>query len=143
MEQSKKYLKITSIFVLLYAAFTLIYVVAELIFGEFTNDETVTEGTVMAAKILLLVITFVMLLPQAYIGIKGLRIAKNPDSSKGHIIWAIILLVFAILSCIEPISNIIKQSGVGENVTSLGNCLVEVALYFEYIKYARDVSKSE
>ena len=144
MEQMRKNLKIESFVVLLFAALNFFYLLSQIIFEDFNNGELpagTDENTVLITKIVIMVVSFVMLLPQIYVGVKGLKIAKNPDSSKAHIIWAIILLVMTILSAISPISNIIKQESVSDNVSRVLGLLVEVMIFFDYIRYARAIAK--
>ena len=89
-----------------------------------------------------MVVSLVCLLPQVYIGIKGLKIAKNPDSSKGHIVWGIILLAFAIIGMVSPLVAVIKQDEVFENASALLSILIEVAFFYDYVKCARVVAKA-
>ena len=140
MEQTRKQLKITSIVVLIFAGLTLLNLLSEIWFGELNRVEGASESILLIAKIFLLVVSLIMLLPQIYIGIKGLRMAKCPNSSKGHIIWAIILFVFSVLGLVEPVVSLFNHGGIYENISNLFGVLVEVILYFEYIKYARAVS---
>lgn len=144
MEQSKKNLRVSSIVVLVFAGLTLLQIVSELLLGEL-NEATIPEGApdniLLITKIILLAVTVALLLPQIYIGCKGLRVAKNPDSSKAHIVWAVILLVFSVLGLISPVVNMIEQGGIYENTATLLSVLLEVVIYFEYIKYAKEVSK--
>ena len=98
MEQSRKNLKLSSIIVLILSVFYAIQLVCELMFGEI-NNATIPEGApdniLLITKIVLASIAGLLLIPNIYIGVKGLKVAKNPDSSKAHIVWAIILLVFS------------------------------------------------
>ena len=138
MEQAKKSLKITSILVLALAGVSLLEVVTELLFGELNSAEGYDAGIVMATKIILLVVSLVTMIPQIYIGVKGLRIAKKPDASKAHIIWAMILFVISALSLISPVITMVKQ-GSFSDFSSLLSLLVDVMIYFEYVMYARQV----
>jgi hypothetical protein len=81
-------------------------------------------------------------LPSIYIGIKGWRIAKKPNSSKGHIVWAIILLVFAALSLISPVVDFINNGFKHGNISEFLSIAVEATVFFEYIKYAIAVRKA-
>ena len=80
-------------------------------------------------------------MPQLYVGLKGLKMAKYPNSSRGHIIWAMILLVFAVLGSISPIKNLISGTNARENFGTVTTCLVEISIYFEYIRYAKAVAE--
>ena len=145
MEQSRKNLKLSAIAVLAWAGATLIGLISELLYGEI-NSAAIPEGApdniLLITKIFLVSISLLLLLPQVYVGIKGLRIAKNPNSSKGHIVWAVILLVFAVLGIIDPIVNLAKSGDTFNDIRSLSSIVLEIVIYFEYIKYAREIRKS-
>ena len=145
MEQSRKHLKITSIIILIFAGLTLVNLFVELFWGGMFDNVTIPDGSpeniVQITQIVLLVFTVICLLPQVYIGIKGLLIAKKPNSSKGHIVWAIILFVLVILSLISPISAIINKKDIWDNVNSIASIALEAVILFDYIRYARAVSR--
>ena len=144
MEQTRKNLKTSSWVVLIFAALSLLQIIGELLWGELNSAQIpagAPENTLQITKIFLLVITVLLLLPKVYVGVKGLRVAKKPNTSKGHIIWAGIILVFAVLDLIDPVVAIVKSGNVREHISALASILLEVAIYGEYIKYARDVAK--
>ena len=144
MENSRKYLRLYSIFILIFAVYTLITLAVEVLFEAFDNveiPEGAPENVVLIAQIVILSISFILLLPQLYVGLKGLKMAKYPNSSRGHIIWAMILLVFAVLGSISPIKNLISGTNARENFGTVTTCLVEISIYFEYIRYAKAVAE--
>ena len=146
MEQARKNLKNMSIVVLLLAAATLVQIGTELMLGELNSVEIPAgspDNILLITKIRLLSISFVLLLPQLYIGIKGLKEAKSPTDSKGHIVWGMILFVLTLVGLISPAVAIIKREAVLENVSSLCSILVEVVVFFDYIKYARLVAQTK
>jgi hypothetical protein len=144
MEQLKKRLKIDSILVLALAATTLINVVAELLLWN-TEDFVLPDGSpdniLLITQILVLAISALILLPQVYIGIKGLCIVKKPNASRGHIVWATILLVFAAISALSPVLNIITMSDVGGNASLLLSTAVDIIIYWDYVKHAKAIAK--
>lgn len=145
MKKIKQDLKITSIIVLVLAACTLVNMVAELIWGDINRaviPNDAPENILQITKIFLVVLTVLLILPQIYIGIKGLKIARKPDSSKGHIVWAIILFVFAIIGLISPVSGIISTGKVMDYLGAIFSFLLEIVIYFEYIVYAKAISKA-
>ena len=145
MEHARKNLKISSIVVLIFTGLSLINIVFELLLGDLNNAELLTgspENILLITKILLLAVAVLLLLPQLYIGFKGLKVAKSPNHSRGHIIWARILLVLALASLISPIVAILNQGSLMENVSSILSILVEVIVYFEYVKYAKELSRT-
>ena len=141
MEQTRKNLKTTSILVLLFAVLDLVRVIVSLIFDGFGSAEGATDGAVLVANIIVLSVTGICLIPQVYIGLKGIKVANAPDSSKAHIIWAMILFVITVLSLISPIIGLIKKDAGSDNVGTLLALLLEGVIYFEYVKYARDIAK--
>ena len=100
MEKARTSLKFSSLSVLALAVISLVNIVVGLMSSEFNSAELPAgspENILTITKIIILVVTLVLLIPRVYVGFKGLKIAKNPDSSKGHIIWAVILLVFSMM----------------------------------------------
>ena len=145
MEQTRKYLKLSSIAVLALAFFTLLQIVSELFYGDLNNaaiPEGAPENILLITKIVLFSVALLLTLPSIYIGIKGLRIAKKPNSSKGHIVWAIILLVFASLSLIEQGVGFIHNGFNFENISAFCIIVVEVTVFVEYIRFAIAVKKT-
>ena len=142
MEQARKHLKFSSLAILTLAGLSLINIVSELLVGELKIPAGSPDGILLVTKIILTVVSLVCLLPQAYIGIKGLKVAKKADSSKAHIVWGIILLVCAITGMISPLVAVIKQDEVFENASALLSILIEVAFLYDYVKYARVVAKA-
>ena len=145
MEQTRRNLKLTSIAVLALAGFSFIQIVSELLFGEINNvaiPEGAPENILRITKIFLFSLSLLITLPNIYIGIKGLRIAKNPNPSKGHIVWGIILFVFASLSLIGTVVDCISSGFQYEGITAFSSILVEAAVLFEYVQYAIAVRKT-
>lgn len=145
MEQSRKQLKLTSIVVLVLAGFSMLQIVGELLFGELSNPaipEGAPDNILLITKIFLFSLALLLALPSVYIGIKGLRIAKKPNASWGHIVWAIILLVLAVLSLISPIVGFIKSGFEYESISSFLSIVIEITVFFEYIQYAIAVRKA-
>ena len=141
---SRKGLKISSIVVLIFAVVSVLNIVSELLFGDLNNAEIPAgspDNILLITKIILLAVSFVLLLPQIYIGLKGLKLAKYPDSSRLHIVIGIILLVLTAVDLISPMISVIKMESVFQNVSELCGVIVEVMVYYEYVKYARAVSQ--
>ena len=144
MEQARKNLKYSSFFVLFFAVLSLINLIAALAFGPLNQAEIpagAPENTLAITKIFLLVISLLMLAPNIYVGVKGLRVAKNPNTSKGHIIWACILFVFSVLALVDPVVACLKDGAWGENVGALLNIGLDLIIYYEFIVQAKTVAK--
>ena len=146
MTESRKQLKIASYILIILAVCTIIELIAALSFGEINSiaiPEGAPENTILIAKIFIIVVSALLLIPQFYIGIKGIRIAKKTTQSKAHIYWAIALLAINVVSLIDPIVGIINQTSTRDNVSSLLSLLLETIILFDYIKYARAVAKGK
>lgn len=149
MEQSRKNLKNVSVIVLALAALSLIDILYGLFFGDMNgelNNATVPEGAsgnvILITQIFILVVSVLMLLPQAYIGIKGLKIAKEPDSSIGHIIWGVISVAFTVAGLLSPLAALLQGDGNAfGNVADFLSISVDVAVLVGYVKFAIEVRK--
>lgn len=136
-----------SIIVLALAGLSLLNILFELFFGELNEafkNATIPEGSpdnvVLIAQIFILVVSVLLLLPQAYIGIKGIKVAQKPVASSGHIVWGIILIVFTAIGLLSPFLALIKGEGkVFENISELCSVAVDVFILVEYVRYARAV----
>ena len=142
--EKRKHLKWSSVAILAFVGFTLLELVAEIFLGEL-NNVAVPEGApanvLLITKIILLCVSALFTLPGIYVGLKGLKIAKNPDSSKGHIVWAKILLAIAVLSLAAPVFGFISKADGVETLGGLFSILLEIVIYFDYIKHATAVAK--
>ncbi len=144
MKETRKKLKNFAVIALALAVLSLINVLFELFFGEFNsalNNAIVPDGApgniVLIAKVFVLVVSLFIILPQIYIGVKGIRIAKDPDSSISHIVWGIILVIFTASSLISPFLSIIRgDANVLANASQLLSVGVDVFVLVEYVKYA-------
>ena len=146
MSKSRNNLKIISIVVLILAAISLVNIASELIFGALNEAELpdgAPDNTLLITKIFVAVVSAIMLAPHVYVGIKGLKVANKPDSSKAHIVWAIILLAFAAYCLISPIASIIVLEDVLANIFSVISIAIEVLVFALYLKLAFAVSKGK
>ena len=144
MEKNRKGLKITSIILLIFAGSSILNILGEMFFGEINNIAVPDGGSVnilLITKLIILAVSALLLWPQVYIGIKGLRVAKAPNASKGHIFWAIALFIFSVLGLISPTLELLREIDVYQNVGAILSILVEACLYFEYIRFAKAIAK--
>lgn len=142
--EKRKHLKWSSVAILAFAVFALLELVSEILLGELNNVE-IPEGApsnvLLITKIILLCISVLFTLPSLYVGFKGLKMAKTPDNSKGHIVWAKILFVLAVLSLAAPVFGFINKADGVETFGGLFSILFEIVIYFDYIKHATAVAK--
>ena len=132
-----------SVFILILAVYTVINVVCEVFLGGMFDNVTIPDGApenvVNIAQNFILVVTVLMILPQIYVGIKGIIVARKPNSSKGHIIWACVLLVFVLIGVVSELINIISSGAFEGRLFGLLDSALEAVFYFEFIMYARRV----
>ena len=114
METSRKNLKSMSLLVLVLAALALARNIMAVVSTGFKVDnipEGMTEAFVKATMIGAFIGSIILLIPQIYVGIKGLKIANNPEiSSKGCIIVAKVLLVLAIIATVFSVADLAKAA---------------------------------
>ena len=143
MEKAKRNLKEISIVLLILVGLSLVRMIVEVALGGLMVQELpegVTEELMQAALIIVFVIGLLILLPQIYVGIKGIKESKKPTSSRAHIVWAKIIFVLSIIALISPISSLIQGADIVDNVLTLVDILLDVVLYFLFIIYANKVS---
>ena len=146
MNKNRKTLKEYSVIILIFAALSLIRMIVDVcVHGfDFTglNVEGVTEEFVKVAVIISFVLALVLLIPDVYVGVKGIKEANAPTGARAHIVWA---LVLAILSAIATVSAIIDVAS-DFNASKLIECLdvaVDTALFFAYYVTARKVKNEK
>ena len=101
-----------------------------------------TEGLVLATMITMYVVAFLLMIPQICVGLKGLKVAKEPDSSKGHIVWAIILLVFAAMGLVSSVSGLIQTGDVMGNIFKIVDGVLDVIAFLMFTVAAVNLSKA-
>ena len=138
MEKSRRSLKFMSEIILICLTFSFLRSILEVFLTKVDNDNIPTQFLIIA-KIMLCVIYAVLYLPQVYIGVKGIKVAKNPDSSKAHIVWAVIFIIFAVFAAISAVSGLIKAEDVTGNIFGLIDAVIDLGLYFFNVKFAKQV----
>ena len=138
MENSKRNLKFISEIILICLAFSFIRTILEVLLVK-VDIENIPTQFLIIAKIMLCVIYALLYAPQVYIGVKGIKVANAPDASKAHIVWAVIFLIFAVLSIISSVSGLIKAEDVTGNIFVLIDATIDFVLYILYVKFAKQV----
>ena len=144
MNNSRRHLKEASFLVLIFTALSFIRMAIQCFVVGFEVDPAevgASHELVVVMMVVMFVISMVLLLPQLYVGVRGMKIAKNPTSTKGHIVWAVILLIFSAFGIISTVSSIAEQVNILDNVITLFDHALDVIVYCMYIKYANRVLK--
>jgi hypothetical protein len=98
-----------------------------------------TESTLRALGIASVVLSFVLLLPQAFIGVVGVKVAGGANiKCKAHIVLAIVLAVICLVAVICGVIDLFSAFNVG-NMLGVLDCAVDVLLYVCYYLCARKI----
>lgn len=145
MEKNKKNLKVLSILILALAVYSLIRIVLS-VFSIDLNPEDLTDGAsatlLLIGQIFVCVVSVILLIPQIFVGIKGIKVSNNPDSSKAHIVWAVILTVLSVIGILSPASELIKGVAVLDNLLAVADMVLDAIIYIEYINHAKKLVKA-
>ena len=145
MEQNKKELKWLSIVILALVALSLIRAIVNVCINGLPVAKDVPAGMtkelVQIVTIIAFVASLLLLLPQIYLGVKGLKIANGAESGKAHLVWAIVLIVLSAIAAINGISNLTKVFNLDSVMNLLGPA-VDVLLFVCYYVYARKIANN-
>ena len=144
MTNSRKNLRDISTIVLFFAVINCVREVLNIFLVDFkmaTLPEGATEGLVLVTQIVMAAFALIFLIPDLYVGVKGLKVAKKPDSSKAHIVWATILAVLSVFALLSHISGL-AQSGIVNGLINIIGTAADVAIYVCYIVCAKQVRKT-
>ena len=146
MEKNRKELKAFSILILVVVALDLIITIINVCANGIPQITEVPEGMtpemVKVSSIVAFALSIVIFIPQIYIGIKGIKIANGASSGKAHMIWAIILTIFACISTVAGISGLFKVFN-ADAVFALLRPVIDVIAFIGYYIYARKVAKEK
>ena len=147
MDKSRSRLQEAGIVILFLAGISFIRTIVDMILG-FRNLEVdaakgITEGVIIAAIIVVGVLGILILLPQLYIGVKGIKAAADPSISiKTATLWAKILLVVCVICLAAPIASIINTGRVIDNALELADLCIDIAAFYYFIYAAKGVAKA-
>ena len=120
-------------------------VVKSLIDGSISGALATVEADILVAvKAILIVLCAIMVLiagADIFLGVKAIKVSKNPNASKGYIIVA---KVFSILTCIAVISNIISMftgnaASAVDGGVNMASYALSLCIYVLFIKSAEAV----
>ena len=143
MENTKKNLKHASIGILILAGLSLISGILHLANIDVTKLDVPQGTTPELAKTIAIisgVISLLFILPRVYIGVVGIRGAK--EGSRAHIIVAIIFCIFSAIGVIAGISGLFGAASMLNAILNLVESIAVTTLYVIYIKCAREIAKA-
>ena len=143
MKDSKTQLRRWSYLILFFTALSAIRMIVEVFKIDFNPTdlpEGTTKGMFIAAQIIVLVIGLIILLPEVFVGVRGIKLSKSPDSRKGHITWAKVIIVLSVIGLIAPISGLIQGERIVSNILEVIDLLCDVAVFYLFIIFAKQVA---
>ena len=146
MEKNRKELKSWSILVLLLVALELIRNIVTVCVNGIPQateiPEGMTQSMVQTISVIVFALTFVVFIPQIYIGIKGIKIANGAESGKANIIWTVVLMILAAISVISAISSLTKAANF-DNVMNVVGPAIDLLVFAFYFVFARRVANGQ
>lgn len=140
MTKERKILKEYSVVILIFAALSLVRLIVDACVNGFSTEtipvEGVTEELVKIAVIIAFVLALLLLIPNVYVGFKGLKEAKNPTGAREHIVWALVLSIIYLIATISSVVEITKGFDIDKLIEIL-DVAVDTALFFAYYLTAK------
>ena len=143
MIKERKNLKEYSVVILILAALSLVRLIVDVCVNGFSPKgmpvEGVSEEVVKIAIIIAFVIALLLLIPNVYVGFKGLKEAQNPTGARAHIVWALVLSILYLIVTISSVVEITKGFDIDKLINVL-NVAVDTALFFAYYLTAKKIA---
>jgi hypothetical protein len=147
MEKQRKDFKVLSIVILVLTILDFVAIVLELCISglpQISSEEVgLSKEIIDVVVIISVVLTMVFLLPEIYLGIKGIKLANNPSiGGKAHLVWAVILMV---LSCLSAVSLTVELVGKFSysGLRDVAEQVLDVAIFACYFYYARKIANAK
>ena len=142
MEKNKKNLKTISYAILFLVALSLIRLIVDICVSGLpkVDVEGVSPETANIMAIITVVLSFVLLLPQVYVGVKGVKIANGGKGDKWHIVVAFILGICALTAVVSCCISMVKTFNF-DTVLAVVDSALDVAIFALYIISARKIAK--
>ena len=122
--------------------FTFVFtVVTSFVDGTITEAlATVDAEILLPVKVMLGIIGAFMLLlvfADAFIGIKGMKVSKNPSADKGYIIAAKVFFVISVIAVVSAIFSLFDgNSPIVDTIINLVNSALDAVVYILFVKAA-------
>lgn len=142
MSKSRKDLRLLSIIVLICVAISFVMTMIDICQFGLALPSVVIEGVskevIEILAITIIVFKLLFLFPQVYVGIKGIKEAKNPTKAKAHIVWAFIITLLFALATIAAIIDVIKALNI-DTILVLAEIAIDTIFFGSYYVIARRV----
>lgn len=140
MQKTKSDFKVLSMLLLFLAALDAVRIISNLVKNVNATPQAVANMAPELVKIAVIiagVVSLALLLPDIFLGVRGIKIANGAEvTGRGHIIWAKVLLVFSIIAAVLAVFDLFGSSDILMSLLSLATAAIDVFIYIFYIKYA-------
>ena len=121
-------------------------VISTFIDGSFEKSLNSVEADIVGiVKIVLIifgVLMMILALSDALIGLKGLKVSREPNADKGYIVVAKIFFVLNVFAVISSVASLINNTTpIIDGILSLANTVLDVIVYALFIKAATAVRR--
>ena len=83
-----------------------------------------------------------LVLAEAFIGIKGLKVSRQPNADKGYITVTKVFFVINIIAVLSFVTSLFgPEVSVVDTILTLANTVLDIVIYAFFIKYATAVRK--
>lgn len=153
MNNNQKTLRDYSLTLLILSVLDVFIFVTDII-GGFVNKtfdaallkvEPDLQTAVRVGIVIVAVVFFALIGAQVAIALKGMKIAENPTSEKGHITAAKVFFVVSVIGVISTVVTLFdsgKTVDVIDTVLTLANAVIDVCVFALFIKAAKAVRQS-
>jgi hypothetical protein len=143
--KNKEALKTLSVLILFLAGLTLTRTIVDLIVSGLpiaNVADGMTKELMQITAIITVVLSCVLLLPQVYVGIKGIKVSNGAASSKAPFVWAIILAILSGIAAISGFSTMISAFTFS-NILAFVDIALDVVVYIFYCVLFRKIVLSK
>jgi uncharacterized membrane protein YhaH (DUF805 family) len=146
MTKDRKTLKEYSICIVILAGLTLVRLIVDACLTGFNpssvNIEGASETLIKVSLIIAFVLALILLIPDVYVGIKGIKEATKPSGGKLHIILAKIICIINCLMTLVVVVALFKSDSIWNDISTLCSCLVDASIMFFYASECKKINKS-
>ena len=97
-------------------------------------------GAVKVALVAIVILMAALTFSSAFVGFKGLKVARIPNADKGYIVVAKVFLVLSIIAAVSFFAGFFDSKvDVAETIINFANIVVDICAYILFIKAANAV----
>ncbi len=146
MEKQRKLLKEYSVVILIFVAISLVKMIVELCLYGFSLSglgvEGIDEQLVKIVSVIVFVIALLFLIPDFYVGVKGIKEANAPTGARAHIVWSLILAILYTIGTVSSAIDLVNGVNLDKVLDAL-NVALDAIVFFGYYFVAKKVANAK